>query len=83
MNSAQYTSHKDHLSTLDCVGPVCVPITTDSCQEKKKGEEEKLCVLMSNLIQDENYSLFLDTAQFYHSSGEEKSKFVLFCNNII
>lgn len=38
---------------------------------------------MSNLMQDEYYSFFLDTAQFSHSSGERKPKFALFCNEII
>lgn len=30
---------------------------------------------MSNLIQNEHYSLFLDAAQLHHFSGEEKPKF--------
>lgn len=39
---------------------------------------------MSNLTQDEHYSFFLDTAQFHHSLGEEKTQicFILQQHNL-
>lgn len=59
------------LSTPDCVGPVWVPVASNSCKKKEK-KKKKICILMSNLIQDEHYSFFLDIAQFHHSSGKRK-----------
>lgn len=84
MNLAQHTSHKDFLSTPGCVRQFVYWLQLRITKMKKKKRRKKLCVVMSNLTQDKHYSFFLDTAQFHHSSGEEKPIFFLkFCNNII
>lgn len=69
-----------HLTKITCLPPIVLgqfeyllQMKVAKKKKKVKLREKQLRVLMSNLIQDEYYSFFLDTAQFSHSSGERKA----------